>query len=241
MSNELSVELTSDNIDKAINLVSEIKESKVVDIKSKKKLKNLKEKVEEALDNTLDLSVYSDVELEHLATSTDFGADIKKLTGCINFKMGNLAEASEKEIELTIKRDFESDFEYAIVLDKIEYTKLDFLNLYNTFNALESSVVNSIVSTIKEKRKNLIDSEQLDMFPELKNSDLACIEINTQIFNLKKGETLDVVLRFVGQRDGLICLEFDKKIWLNKADIYFIYNKFDSIINKILNISDNED
>lgn len=238
MSNDLQInderlmKLSSDNIDKTIDLLSEIKENRVVEFK--KKLKKTKEKIEEVLGESLDLSTFSDDDLQKIVRETKIGAGIKKVTGVINYKIGGLEEAQEKELELNAKVDYEDNFKFSMVLDKIEYTKLDFLHLYHLFSALENSVVKSITDIVESKRKDLIDKEQLDMFPELKNSDLACVEIDSSIYNEKEGALKDIKLRFVGKRDGLVCLEFDKKLWLNKADIFLLYSKFDEIISRII-------
>lgn len=239
-----TVELSSDSIDKVIGALEVVtKKTKSKKLKSAddlmdnlvdfEKKKGKKEQEQAPVSDILTKLNHDDIVKG--AIETHFGHELKTVKGTIIYKFGGFEDAPEREIDLTIKVDYDTEkVGHLIVLGGKEYSKLDFNYLYSAFDTICSKAISIMVKAFNENKQNLRDNKQIEMFPELEKSYLGSFTLSVDIFNNIKGDSERQEITVVAYNENNFCLQIDKKTFLHKSDIYFFYYHFDNIVEKIL-------
>lgn len=220
-----SVEITTENsknaVNKLDNLINAVK-GKVVNIDAKSKVKGDSLKVPE------EEYIYPNDhdEIVKKSMETQFGSAINIVKGTIIYSWGQ--EAPEKELPLEIHLD--KDFPVIKMFGQF-LSKQDFYTLYGSFCTLKDKILSEMFDVIKNKRSEFVD--QIEMFPELLKSELTFMEIKLPIYSTFEDNEIELKIKVCGRDSENIFIQIDKNTVINICDLFFIYNKFDKIIEHL--------
>lgn len=233
---ENTVEFSGKTINSTINALETVVKDRIGKIDSKIVSLNDKLKIDEngqPLAKPNILTTLSHEDIVKLSQESEFGHEVKHVKGQIIYQWGNLEELDKRELDLVVVIDHSEESQgHSIKLGGTNYLKNDFLELYSVFDKLCEKAVGKLMEAFKDSKIEIDD--QISMFPEMENARMESIDVTMTIFNYFKQDSLPTTLTICCYSDGLYALKFDKKIFLHKGDLYFLYNKFDSIISKIL-------